>query len=279
MERAADRAAAAYNLASDEFDVAPLALWGHAGRRTVEGLGLAPGNRVLDVCCGTGSTAVPAAEAVGQFGSVLGVDVSERLLALAAARAAEKGLANIQFRCADLADLRFPKASCDAVICQFGIFHFADMVAATKLLWSLVAPGGALAITTWGPRVHEPARGAFWAAVRARRPDLEARSRPTRQVGTAERLAQVFRDAGAEAAEVASEEITQPLEDADQFWRTLMGSGSRAVIEALAEDAAAVRDEVAGFIARAKVRQLATTVLYGVARRPGPTVAPGRARP
>ncbi|HEY8740920.1 MAG TPA: methyltransferase domain-containing protein [Candidatus Dormibacteraeota bacterium] len=272
LDEARARTAAAYNLAADNFDDAPLGLWARAGSRTVERLALAPGKRVLDVCCGSGSTAIPAAEAVGPFGTVLGVDLSEELLALASAKAAAKSLKNIEFRCVDIAELRFPKASCDAVICQFGIFQLPDMGAGTRLLWSLVAPGGVLAVTTWGPRVHEPIRGAFWAAVRARRPDLIQENPPTHAVATPERLRRLFIDAEVLEPEIVAETTMLPLDNADAFWMTLMGSGNRRVIEALGPEATAVRDEVSAFVSREGVTEVETIILYAVARRPGAEV-------
>ena len=266
-EEANERVRAAYNLAAGEFDDAPLGFWDRAGRRTVERLELAPGNRVLDVCCGTGSTAIPAARAVGRFGTVLGIDLSDRLLELAAAKATAAGLTNIQFRREDVSRLRFPRESCDAVICQFGIFQLPDMVAGARLLWNLVAPGGALAITTWGPKVHQPVRAAIWDAVRARRPDLADPNSPASRVGTESRLRGLFVEAGIPEPSVEAERTVLPLRSADEFWTTLMGSGNRRVIEALGTQAAAVRQEVAGFVTREKVTEVETVVLYAVARR------------
>ncbi|MEA2681929.1 MAG: hypothetical protein QOK05_257 [Chloroflexota bacterium] len=264
------RTAAAYDLAADNFDDAPLSVWAHAGRRTVDGLELVAGKRVLDVCCGSGSSALPAAQAVGPFGTVLGVDLSEGLLGLANAKAASAGLTNIQFRCVDLAELHFPKSACDAVICQFGIFQMPDMVASTRLLWSLLAPGGALAITTWGARVHEPLRAAFWAAVRARRPELYIENSPTRQVGTPERLRRLFLDAGTDDPVVRTEKLSLPLESADDFWWTLLGSGNRRVVELLGAEAAEVRAELADFVTRESITAVDVWILYAVARKPDP---------
>jgi ubiquinone/menaquinone biosynthesis C-methylase UbiE len=82
-EHAKRRASATYNAAADFYDHPVNAFWNRYGRRTVTRLVLAPGARVLDVCCGSGASALPAAEAVGPGGSVLGVDLAERLLELA----------------------------------------------------------------------------------------------------------------------------------------------------------------------------------------------------
>ena len=58
-----DRVVATYTAAADTFDGLPF--WHEYGRRTVQRLALPPGARVLDLCCGTGASALPAARAVG----------------------------------------------------------------------------------------------------------------------------------------------------------------------------------------------------------------------
>src|SRR2546421_12957898 len=72
-ENAQDRAAFTYNAAADFFDASPLGFWDYFGRRTIELASLPIGSRVLDVSCGTGASALPAAEAVGPTGKVIGV--------------------------------------------------------------------------------------------------------------------------------------------------------------------------------------------------------------
>jgi len=100
------KAAATYNAAADAYDDPANAFWDRFGRRTVERLRLAPGARVLDACCGSGASAIPAAERAGPDGRVLGIDLAQNLLALARAKAAARGLRNIEFRTGDMLDLR-----------------------------------------------------------------------------------------------------------------------------------------------------------------------------
>ena len=66
---------------------------------------------VLDLCCGAGASAIPAARAVGTAGRVLGVDVAVSLLNLARARAAAEGLANAEFRQGDATRTGLPDRS------------------------------------------------------------------------------------------------------------------------------------------------------------------------
>jgi ubiquinone/menaquinone biosynthesis C-methylase UbiE len=77
------KAEATYNAAADHFDDGPLAFWDRYGRRTVDRLCLAPGSSLLDVGCGSGASAIPAAINVGPEGRVIGIDLAERLLAIA----------------------------------------------------------------------------------------------------------------------------------------------------------------------------------------------------
>ncbi len=66
------RAARTYGAAADHYSLPSLSFWDRFGAATVARLPLAPGHRVLDVCCGAGASALPAARAVGAAGQVLG---------------------------------------------------------------------------------------------------------------------------------------------------------------------------------------------------------------
>jgi ubiquinone/menaquinone biosynthesis C-methylase UbiE len=84
---ATDRTRAAYHAASDTYDHPALSFWSHFGRTTIANLRLAAGARVLDVCCGSGASALPAAETVGKDGQVLGIDLAPGLINLARSKA------------------------------------------------------------------------------------------------------------------------------------------------------------------------------------------------
>ena len=80
LRQAKAKAAATYDAAADHFDDAPLGFWERIGKHTIDRLALSTGVKILDVGCGTGASALPAAEAVGAKGLVIGVDLSARLL-------------------------------------------------------------------------------------------------------------------------------------------------------------------------------------------------------
>lgn len=262
------RAEATYNAASDYYDHPANGYWNLYGRRTVDRLALRPGMRVLDVCCGSGASALPAAEAVGPGGYVLGVDLAENLLALARAKAQRQGLSNVEFRNGDMLDLGLPEASFDAVICVFGIFFVPDIAAAVRELWRYVAPGGTLAITTWGPRFVEPLGTAFWDAVRDERPDLYRGFNPWDRITEPDALRALFTDAGLPAPNVVPESGAQPLRTPDDWWAIALGMGFRATVGALAPDARErVKQNNLAFILDANVQAVETNVMYAVVTR------------
>jgi SAM-dependent methyltransferase len=266
LELAKAKAATAYNAAADYFDHPVSSFWHRFGRRTVERLGLRAGESVLDVCCGSGGSALPAAEAVGPEGKVVAVDLAERLVALGEAKAREKGLGNIEFAAADMLTLGYPDASFDVVVCVFGIFFVPDMVAATKELWRMLRPHGRLAITTWGPDLFEPANAAFWDAIGEECPGLLKGFNPWERISTPAGLGEMLVEAGIADAEIVAEEGRHPISSPDDWWLIAMGSGYRGTLAQL--DAATfsrVREKNLALLGQCEA--ITTNVLYSVAIR------------
>ncbi len=265
-EDAKKRAATTYNAASDFYDHPANTFWARYGRRTVERIGLTAGARVLDVCCGSGASAIPAAEIAGPTGSVVGVDLAENLLELARAKAKQQGLENIEFRPGDLTNLPFAEETFDAVVCVFGIFFVPDMEAALRELKRVLRTGGCLAITTWGPRFFEPASTAFWNSVRSVRPDLYKGFNPWDRISELHELSSVLNAAGFTQLEVVAEADAQPLNSPDEWWPMVMGSGYRGTVDQLsAAERERVRSENSNFIRQAAVKSLEANVVYAAA--------------
>jgi SAM-dependent methyltransferase len=199
---------------------------------------------------------------------VLGIDLSERLLERARAKAAERGLRNVEFRVGDMLDLRLPPKDFDAVVCVFGVFFVPDMPAAVRALWRTVRPGGKLAITTWGPRFFEPATSAFWNAVREVRPDLHKVFNPWDRISDPAAVYSLLREAGIEAADVVAEAGEHPIPSPEAWWSAVLGSGYRGTLEQLdAADREHVRRANLEFIRRSGIRAVEANVVYAVAAK------------
>jgi trans-aconitate methyltransferase len=99
-----------------------------------------PGERVLDVGCGPGATAIPLAAAVAPAGHVTGADIAEPMLGL---------LQNLTPLLADAQTHAFAPASVDLLTSRFGVMFFADHHAAFRNLGKAVRPGGRLCMAVW----------------------------------------------------------------------------------------------------------------------------------
>lgn len=124
----------------------------------LDAAGVAPGTRVLDIGCGTGSLTRAAARRAAP-GPVMGVDLSAAMVAVARTRAA--GLGNVTFLRADAQVHPFPDAGSDALVSRAGASFFGDAPAAFANLARATAAGGRLALLAW----QAPARNEWFVEI------------------------------------------------------------------------------------------------------------------
>ncbi|MCP4329258.1 MAG: methyltransferase domain-containing protein [Alphaproteobacteria bacterium] len=116
---------------------------------------LGPGQRVLDLACGTGIVARLAASIVGPEGRVVGIDLNEGMLEVAR-RHSPEGAAPIEWHRGDVAALPMPESACDVALCQQGLQFFPDKAAALAEMYRVLCPGGWLALCVWRSIDHSP---------------------------------------------------------------------------------------------------------------------------
>jgi ubiquinone/menaquinone biosynthesis C-methylase UbiE len=265
----ARRAARTYGAAADHYQSDALSFWDRFGTATVARLPLGPGDSVLDLCCGTGASALPAARVVGVSGRVLGIDLAAPMLELGRARAAAEGLAQLEFRLGDATRTGLPDGGFDAVICVFGVFFAPDMAAFVRDMWRLVRPGGMLAVTTWGPGLFEPASSHFWRCVGEVEPALFRAYHPWDEITTPAALAGLLGQAGVPNPVVMGMAGQHHLDHPDRFWDVVLGSGYRATVDALGpEQRDRVRADLLADLRSYEITTLRTDVVFGTAERP-----------
>jgi SAM-dependent methyltransferase len=118
-----------------------------SGDDFVDGLGIQPGLKVLDLGCGDGTTALPAAE-IGA--DVLGIDIAANLVAAGNARAKAAGLDNLRFQQGDACDLKgVADESFDLVVSVFGAMFAPRPFDVAREILRVSRPGGRIVMGNW----------------------------------------------------------------------------------------------------------------------------------
>lgn len=130
---------------------------------------LRPGEQVLDVACGTGLVSFRAMEAVeGGFeggagsglegraggGSVIGTDISDKMIEMARALAAERNAGAVKFEQMDAEALKLGDAGFDVVLCALGLMYMPAPLRALEEMIRVLKPGGRMVTAVWGRRAH-----------------------------------------------------------------------------------------------------------------------------
>jgi SAM-dependent methyltransferase len=124
--------------------------------RVADAVQIQVGQSVLDVACGTGVLTRTIAERAGDTGSVIGLDINEGMLAVAARKAPQ-----IEWRQGNALSLPFDNDCFDAVVSQFGLMFFEDWQVAIREMARVLKPGGRLAVAVWDSLDNTPGYAAM----------------------------------------------------------------------------------------------------------------------
>jgi ubiquinone/menaquinone biosynthesis C-methylase UbiE len=208
-------------------------------RRTAERLvvyaKIAPGQRVLDVACGTGWATMAAARAVGDTGRVTGIDIADKLLDVAREKAASAGLPNVEYRVAD-ADaemLGFDDASFDTVICASSIFLLRDILKALHEWHRILKVGGTVAFSSWGMSFLQP----FSKLFNERLAKYDSQAPPSQlaveRTDTPDKCRKLLKRAGFEEIESTAEQLGSYIQDSEAYWQQVSSSIIKLRLERL----------------------------------------------
>ena len=236
--------------------------------RVAQAAQLGPGQRVLDVACGTGVLAREALARTAPGGAVAGLDPNAGMLAVA------RAIAPAIDWCQGVAEaLPYPAGGFDAVVSQFGLMFFDDRAQALREMLRVLRPGGRLAVAVWDALEHVPAYAALVDVLeRAAGPAAADALRAPFAMGRREVLVTLFRAAGAGRADIVAyvgrsdfpsiramveadlrgwlpargivlheDQIQQIVRDAEHALRAHVGPDGRAVFETRAQLVTATR--------------------------------------
>ena len=132
---------------------------GQAAEDLVAAADVSPGDRVIDVACGTGVVARKAAVRTASAADVTGTDVSAEMVEAAARFAAEAGYPDIAWLECDATAMPLPDAAFDVALCQQGMQFMPDKPGAMAEMVRVMKPGGRLALSVW--KTRSPIGAAF----------------------------------------------------------------------------------------------------------------------
>ena len=184
-----------------DFDAIAERIWG-VGDDLVERVGVQEGDAVLDVACGTGNAAIPAAVAGA---TVTGLDITPELFEDARRRAAEAGV-EIDWVEGDAEQLPFEDGSFDVVLSTFGCMFAPNQSTAAAEIARVLRPGGRLGIAAWRP---EGAIGQFFVTIAKHAPPPPPGFQPPPLWGVRDHVESLF----------APTPVTLRFEDAAAHWR------------------------------------------------------------
>jgi ubiquinone/menaquinone biosynthesis C-methylase UbiE len=189
-----------------------MGLWSRPlAREFVAAVGVAPGQRVLDVGCGTGALTTELVRLVGA-GHVAAVDPSEPFAAACAA-----AFPGADVRVGDAELLPFADAAFDVALCQLVVNFMVEARAGVTEMRRVTRPGGIVAACTWDLREGMTMLRVFWDAAVAVEPSAphEGRVMP---FCTGDELDQLWRDAGLAEVETGELVVWRSYADFDDFW-------------------------------------------------------------
>lgn len=226
--------AGVFDRAADDYDAVGVPWFGPIAAALVSRLDVQPGERVLDLGCGRGAALRLLADAVGPRGSVLGLDLAPRMVALTADELADRS--HVEVRVGDAADPAVPPSSFDVVCGALVLFFLPDPVAALHRWRAALVDGGRVGVSSFGPAPDwvdaDEVVGPFLPEEH-RRPRTPAAGPFTSDAG----VENLLRQAGFSDVVTGHEDVTARFRDVDHYLAWTWSHGMRGMWEALPADA------------------------------------------
>ena len=221
---------AAHDRIADSYHAFFVPITEHAAEPLLDAAHVGRGTRVLDVATGPG---VVAAHAGARGASVVGTDISSRMVSLAA-----RLNPGCTFQEADVESMPFAEGSFDSVVCAFGIGHFPDPGAAVGECARVLAGGGWLALAWWDQPARNRLQGVLLEAIQeagAAAAQQLPSGPPMFRYSDDDELRNLLGSAGLDRVAVATHSFKYGIPNADALWDGAMGSLARTSALLLAQ--------------------------------------------
>ena len=187
-------------------------------------VGLDVGHRVLDVATGTGEAAVLAAARVGTTGRVVGIDISQPMLGVAARKLADHPVSLLLMNGQTLA---FKDEAFDAVMCQLGLMFVPDPATALGEWTRVLRRGGRLAVCVWGAPERVPLFGILMDELSRYFPEERALLYQPSVFADANTLERLLAGAALKAIRLVRETRVHRFTSFDEYWHPFEAGGGR----------------------------------------------------
>lgn len=220
------------------------------GDALIKALEVEPGQRVLDVACGTGEPALTLAKRMGGSVDIVGIDAAPGMIDVANTKAGTRGLQGVTFEAMPAEALAFPDESFDRVLCRFGVMLFEQPLQGVMEMHRVLRPGGRFALAVWSRPEAMPTLHWTYEVFKDRVP--EAHHPPLTRatsLGMPGLLEDLLGTAGFTDFVVEPRKFDYEFESFDAYWDTVEASDIlKQQYDALPNDQRAeVRDEVGRF--------------------------------
>ena len=221
--------AAAFDNSADSYEQVGVAFFAPLGAELVRRAALRPGERVLDLGCGRGHCLFPAAEAVGPTGSVVGTDLSPRMVELCSAEVNRRGLSQVRVELGDASDPAFPHGSFDVVTAGMVMFFVPEPRKTMTHVAALLRPGGRYAMSSFGP--SDPKFDETMGILYSHRIGPPWEPNPDKPFDTHETMTGMLTDAGFVDVEITELQHDIVFPDPDGYWAWVGSHGGRIMID------------------------------------------------
>ncbi len=224
---------AVFDRIAGRYDDAALRFSPFCADRLIGWLEPARGAKILDIATGTGVVALAAAQAVGEEGRVMAIDLSAEMLDRLQEKIDKFGLRNIDLHLMDAAVLDFRRDYFDDVICSYGLYYLPVMIAGLKEWARVTKPGGRVAFTVFGNRAFQPMLELFIKRLRrygAVSMDNET-PLPAMRLAEPVRCRELLVSAGLQKIEVETVQFGYHLKDETQWWDVIRNGGMHEWVE------------------------------------------------